>query len=88
MSDSEASPEPTRPERPARRRAHSTRAAGPPYAGDADPLRGSRTSGVWLAVVGGAVILVLLIIFIAQNTEPATSGSSAGRARRRSRWRC
>ncbi len=39
---------------------------------DADPLRGSRTSGVWLAVVTGGIILVLLIIFIAQNTEPAT----------------
>jgi uncharacterized integral membrane protein len=37
-----------------------------------DPLRGSRTSGVWLAVVAGGIILVLLIIFIAQNTEPAT----------------
>ena len=39
---------------------------------DADPLRGSRTSGVWLAVVTGGIILVLLIIFIAQNTEPTT----------------
>ena len=36
-----------------------------------DPLRGSRTSGIWLAVVAGGLILVLLIIFIAQNTEPA-----------------
>jgi len=27
---------------------------------------------VWLAVVAGGIILVLLIIFIAQNTEPAT----------------
>jgi uncharacterized integral membrane protein len=36
-----------------------------------DPLRGSRTSGSWLAVVGLAVLLVLLIIFIAQNTQPA-----------------
>lgn len=35
---------------------------------DGDPLRGSRTSGVWLAVVLGGVILVLLIVFIAQNT--------------------
>src|SRR5689334_1968351 len=34
-----------------------------------DPLRGSRTSGFWAATVGLAVLLLLLIIFIAQNTE-------------------
>jgi uncharacterized integral membrane protein len=34
-----------------------------------DPLRGSRTSGIWFAVVALAVLLLLLIIFIAQNTE-------------------
>ena len=34
-----------------------------------DPLRGSRTSGVWFAVVALAVLLLLLIVFIAQNTE-------------------
>jgi uncharacterized integral membrane protein len=34
-----------------------------------DPLRGSRTSGLWLAVVASGVVLVLLIIFIAQNTD-------------------
>jgi uncharacterized integral membrane protein len=38
---------------------------------DADPLRGSRTSGVWIAVVASGLILVLLIVFIAQNTDPA-----------------
>ena len=37
-----------------------------------DPLRGSRTSGIWLAVVASGLILVLLIIFIAQNTDPAS----------------
>jgi uncharacterized integral membrane protein len=36
-----------------------------------DPLRGSRTSGIWIAVVAGGLILVMLIVFIAQNTEPA-----------------
>ncbi len=36
-----------------------------------DPLRGSRTSGIWIAVVAGGLILVLLIIFIAQNTDAA-----------------
>ena len=34
-----------------------------------DPLRSSRTSGTWLAVVTAGVLLVLLIIFIAQNTR-------------------
>ncbi len=34
-----------------------------------DPLRGSRTSGIWAAVVALGVVLVLLIIFIAQNTS-------------------
>jgi uncharacterized integral membrane protein len=34
-----------------------------------DPLRGSRTSGAWVAVVALAVVLVLLVIFIAQNTQ-------------------
>lgn len=36
-----------------------------------DPLRGSRTSGAWAAVIGAAVLLVLLVIFIVQNTEKA-----------------
>ena len=35
-----------------------------------DPLRRSRTSGIWFTVVALAVILLLLIIFIAQNTQP------------------
>jgi len=34
-----------------------------------DPLRGSRTSGVWFAVVAAAVLLVLLVVFIVQNTQ-------------------
>ena len=41
-------------------------AVGPP---GQNPLRGPRTSGVWWAVTTLAVILVLLIIFIAQNTD-------------------
>jgi uncharacterized integral membrane protein len=36
-----------------------------------DPLRGSRTSAIWSAVVGLGILLVLLIIFIAQNTQEA-----------------
>jgi uncharacterized integral membrane protein len=34
-----------------------------------DPLRRSRTSGTWGAVVGFAVLLLLLVVFIAQNTQ-------------------
>ena len=34
-----------------------------------DPLRQSWTSRAWLAVVALAVLLLLLIIFIAQNTQ-------------------
>ncbi len=37
-----------------------------------DPLRGSRTSGFWAAVVGFGVVLILLIVFIAQNTRETT----------------
>ncbi|MBA2955245.1 DUF1049 domain-containing protein [Nocardioides sp. MAH-18] len=34
-----------------------------------DPLRRSRTSGAWVAVVLAAVLLILLVVFIAQNTQ-------------------
>lgn len=34
-----------------------------------DPLRGSRTSGIWVAVVAMVVVLVLLAVFILQNTQ-------------------
>jgi uncharacterized integral membrane protein len=37
-----------------------------------DPLRGSRTSGFWAAVVGLGLVLLLLIVFIAQNTRQTT----------------
>ncbi len=36
---------------------------------DGDPLRGSRTSTTWVAVIGLVVLLVLLVIFIGQNTQ-------------------
>jgi uncharacterized integral membrane protein len=36
---------------------------------DKDPLRRSRASGAWAAVVGLAVLLLLLVVFIAQNTQ-------------------
>ncbi|MCW2768046.1 MAG: hypothetical protein JWO11_4005 [Nocardioides sp.] len=34
-----------------------------------DPLRGSRIGGVWAGVLALGVLLVLLVIFIAQNTR-------------------
>ena len=34
-----------------------------------DPLRRSRTSGAWVAVVLAALLLILLVVFIAQNTQ-------------------
>ncbi|MEJ7795983.1 MAG: lipopolysaccharide assembly protein LapA domain-containing protein [Nocardioides sp.] len=34
-----------------------------------DPLRGSRTSGVWGAVIAMGLLLILLTIFIVQNTQ-------------------
>lgn len=37
-----------------------------------DPLRSSKTSGVWAATVGLGVVLLLLIVFIAQNTRETT----------------
>src|SRR3954452_14014621 len=43
-----------------------------PRSGDDDPLRRSKTSGVWVATVGLVVVLLLLDIFIAQNTRRTT----------------
>ncbi len=34
-----------------------------------DPLRRSRTSSIWVALVALGILLLLLIIFIAQNTQ-------------------
>lgn len=47
-------------------------APAPPDRQRVDPLRGSRTSGFWAAVVGLGIVLLLLIIFIAQNTRSTT----------------
>src|SRR3712207_6475602 len=59
---SETDPQPSVPDGPATRTE--------PASGEAkDPLRGSRTSGIWVAVVALVVLLVLLAIFILQNTE-------------------
>ena len=37
--------------------------------GSKDPLRGSRASGIWVAVVALVILLVLLAVFILQNTQ-------------------
>lgn len=34
-----------------------------------DPLRGSRTSGTWIAVLLLSLVLLLLAVFIIQNTQ-------------------
>jgi len=73
------SPEPTRPGGP-EADADTRPDATPPATNSAtnsattgtptkDPLRGSRTSGIWTAVVGFGLVLLLLVIFIAQNTQ-------------------
>jgi uncharacterized integral membrane protein len=46
----------------------SAHASSPP-ASRKDPLRRSRTSTAWFAVVGVGALLLLLVIFIAQNTQ-------------------
>ena len=45
---------------------------GQPQAGGADPLRGSRTSGIWVAVAVLTLLLVLLAVFVLQNTQEVT----------------
>lgn len=65
MSDSEPRPDEsaTEPRQPAPESSKAGRSVS-------DPLRSSRTSGLWIAVAASGVVLVLLIIFIAQNTDP------------------
>jgi uncharacterized integral membrane protein len=41
----------------------------PSSAGPDDPLRGSRTSGLWTAVIALVLLLVLLAVFVFQNTQ-------------------
>ncbi len=46
-----------------------TQAKAPSQEKERDPLRGSRTSGLWAGVVTLGLVLVLLVIFITQNTQ-------------------
>jgi uncharacterized integral membrane protein len=47
----------------------SSAEAPPPSKKPADPLRGSRTSGFWFAVLALVLLLLLLAVFILQNTQ-------------------
>lgn len=38
---------------------------------EADPRSGGRTAGLWISLILGAIVLVLLLIFIIQNNVPA-----------------
>jgi putative membrane protein len=58
MSDPEISQDPPEPPPPSA-----------PRPGDDDPLRRSRASHAWVSVVVFALLLVLLTVFIAQNTD-------------------
>lgn len=44
-------------------------AEAPATAAPRDPLRGSRAGATWVALVGVGLLLVLLVIFILQNTQ-------------------
>lgn len=73
MSDSQ--PTPADPGTPDTAAAPSDpKASGPATSSPSrkDPLRGSRTSGLWVSVVLSGIVLVLLIVFIAQNTDPVS----------------
>jgi uncharacterized integral membrane protein len=62
--------EETRPDtRPDTREAPAEQAPATASRDTKDPLRGSRTSGIWVAVVGLGLVLLLLVVFIAQNTQ-------------------
>lgn len=67
MSDSESRPDTQAPApEPTRSAPEST------VTSTSDPLRASRTSGLWIAVAASGLVLVLLIVFIAQNTDPVS----------------
>lgn len=38
---------------------------------EADPRSGGKTAGLWISLILGAIVLVLLLIFIIQNNTPA-----------------
>lgn len=40
--------------------------------GQSDPLRSSRAGGFYLSVIALGVVLIFLIVFVTQNTDPTT----------------
>lgn len=70
MSDHETRPETPAAEPTPTREEPVTEAPRSSGSSGKDPLRGSRTSGLWMGLVLISVVLILLIVFIAQNTDP------------------
>jgi uncharacterized integral membrane protein len=66
--DGQRPPAPPQPSAPATEPANTPPPASTGSTAE-DPLRGSRTSGLWATVIALGVLLLLLIIFIAQNTQ-------------------
>jgi uncharacterized integral membrane protein len=67
----------TEPDAPETRDASGTHGVDPDITTPApqqhhDPLRSTRTARAWVGVVALGVVLVLLIVFIAQNTRSVT----------------
>jgi uncharacterized integral membrane protein len=60
---------PAVPETDERTSAEPTTEPPPPSRRGEDPLRGSRTSGLWTSVVALVVLLILLAVFVFQNTQ-------------------
>ena len=65
----ETQPE-TKPDAPADTRPQTQPEPARKQDGD-DPLRGSRTAATWAAVTALALLLIMLTVFIVQNTEEA-----------------
>jgi uncharacterized integral membrane protein len=75
-ADRQSPSAPAQPTAPATEPAHTPPPAPGPTSGRSsagkpakDPLRGSRTSGLWASVIALGLVLLLLIIFVAQNTQ-------------------
>jgi uncharacterized integral membrane protein len=60
------------PDRSADRRPDASEEHTGAKPGSKDPLRGSRASGMWAAMVLLVVILVLVSVFVMQNTQSVT----------------
>ncbi len=73
MSETGSSPETSKGRAPGKGTDGETSTSGTgadrPTTPGKDPLRGSRTSGIWAAVVALVAVLVLLSVFVLQNTQ-------------------